>query len=93
MLVRSTVCKTIIHITIKWEDHLKNQQLYWPNIFKASLNTTVDTKLREFQYKYLKYTEFHTIDLCLNVNLNPIIFATFGACALTQINICFGNAM
>ena len=38
-------CPNINLATIKWEDHLNKQQFHWPNIFKASLNITVDTKL------------------------------------------------
>jgi len=42
-------CPNVNLATIKWEDHLNKQRLYWLNIFKASLNITVDTKLGEFQ--------------------------------------------
>ena len=51
-----------------------NENVNWPNIFKAPLYNTVDTKLREFQYKYL----MHKIP-----NLNPIISVIFATCALT----------
>ena len=45
-------CPNVNLATIIWKYHLYKQHFYWTNIFKASLNITVDTKRKEFQYKY-----------------------------------------
>ena len=48
-------CTNVNLATIEWEDHLNKQHLYWTNIFKVSLNITLDTKRKECQNKYLMH--------------------------------------
>ena len=37
----------------KWESILENHDIEWKSIFRLSFETTVDNKLRNFNYKYL----------------------------------------
>jgi len=48
-------CHNVNLATNKWDNHFGNENVNWPNIFNAPLYITVDTKLREFQYKYLMH--------------------------------------
>ena len=38
----------------KWEQFFLNEQLDWPRIYKMAFDNTYDTKLRNFQYKFLQ---------------------------------------
>jgi len=49
--IKQTETETIQ--TRKWENTLGKQNLDWKSIFKLSFETTIDNKLRNFNYKYL----------------------------------------
>ena len=67
-------CPNVNVATIKWENHFGNENVNWPNIFKVPFYITVDTKLREFQYKYLMH----------KIPNNQFLFK----CKLKSHNIC-----
>ena len=37
----------------KWSSHFENENLRWDQIYSNNFTSTIDTKLRIFQYKYL----------------------------------------
>ncbi len=44
---------TTLKHKVKWEDELDNRNIEWKSIFSLPYICTINTKLREFQYKYL----------------------------------------
>ena len=66
--------------TIKWDKELSDDNIDWKNTFMQPIKLTIDTKLREFQYKYLMHKipnnkfllkcGFTTHSLCDFCNMN-----------------------
>ena len=67
-------CPNVNLATNKWDNHFGNENVNWPKIFKAPLYISVDTNLREFQYKYLMH----------KIPNNQFLFK----CKLKSHNIC-----